>query len=198
MKRLLASAFGLIMGVSLAASPASAEPRTFELDPDHLHVAFLAKHIGFASTLGVFREVEGTVVFDEEEPELRSIDVTIQTESVHTGHKRRDNHLRSGDFLDAEDHPEMTFTMTGAEQTGERTGKVTGDLTIRGETRPVTLNVTWNKSGRYPFGDEHYAVGISARGQIMRSDWGMTYAVDNGLVGDRVDIIIEAELIRQD
>lgn len=183
---------------ALTAGPAKAEPRSFTLDPEHLHVAFLVKHIGFAKTLGVFEEIEGTVVFDEEAPALQSIDVVIQADSVNTGHKRRDNHVRSDDFLAADDHPEITFALTGASQTGERTGTVTGDLTIRGETNPVTLDVVWNKSGRYPFGDKQYVVGISARGEIMRSDWGMTYALDGDLVGDRVEIIIEAELIREE
>jgi polyisoprenoid-binding protein YceI len=192
------AAIALAGTLALGAPGAKAEPRTFTLDPAHLHVGFLVEHIGYAKTLGVFTEIEGTVIFDEEAPALEKVEVTVQTDSVHTGHERRDNHLRSDDFLDAGDHPEMTFVMTGAEQTGERTGKVTGDLTLRGETHPITLDVTWNKSGRYPFGDKHYAVGISARGTLQRSQWGMTYAVDNGLVGDTVEILIEAELIRQE
>lgn len=194
----LIAAGALCVGLAAGPRDAAAEPRTFTLDPEHLHVGFLVEHIGFAKTLGVFTEIEGTVVFDEAAPALQSIDVTIQTDSVHTGHDARDGHLRSDDFLAADDHPEMTFSLTGAEQTGERTGKITGDLTMRGETHPVTLDVVWNKSGRYPFGDKQYVVGISARGELQRSQWGMTYAVDNGLVGDTVEIIIEAELIRQE
>jgi len=192
-------AAGLIAGAAALSAPAAkAEPRTFTLDPAHLHVGFLVAHIGYAKTLGVFTDVEGTVVFDEEAPSLQSIDVTVQTDSVHTGHDARDNHVRSDDFLDADEHPEMTFALRETDQTGPRTGTVTGDLTLRGETHPITLDVTWNKSGPYPFGDKHYTVGISARGSLKRSDWGMTYAVDNGLVGDEVEIIIEAELIRQE
>ena len=68
---------------------------------------------------------------------------------------------------------------------------------IRGVTRPVTLDVTWNKTGEYPFGDKHYAIGLSARTKIKRSDFGMTYALDGGLVGEEVDIILEFEAIRQ-
>lgn len=177
---------------------ARAEPRSFTLDPAHLHVGFLTEHIGFARTLGVFRDVAGTVVFDEEAPALQEIDVTVRTNSVDTGHDARDEHLRSDDFLAVDEYPEMTFTLTEATRTGENTGTITGDLSLRGETHPVSLDVTLNKTGRYPFGDEHYAVGISARGSLKRSDWGMTYGVDNGLVGDRVEIIIEAELIREE
>ena len=96
-----------------------------------------------------------------------------------------------------EKYPEITFRGTSAEQTGARTGKVIGDLTIRGVTKPVTLDVVLNKSGQYPFGDMHYATGISARTKIKRSDFGMTYAVESGLVGDEVEIILEFEAIRQ-
>src|SRR5690606_28613069 len=118
------------------------------------------------------------------------------TDSVDSHHEERDEHLRSGDFLAADDHPEIRFVMTGAEPTGERTGKVTGDLTVRGVTRPVTLDVTWNKTGPYPFGS-NYVTGISARTTLKRSEFGMTYGVENGLVGDEVEVIIELEAIRQ-
>ena len=91
----------------------------------------------------------------------------------------------------------MTFVGTGAEQTGPRSGKISGDLTLRGETRPLTLDVTWNKSGVYPFGHKDHVIGISARGTLKRSDYGMTYAVENGWVGDEVELIIEFEARRK-
>lgn len=194
MKRLLA----VLVGTLILATPvAQAQPARYTLDPEHVAVAFLVKHIGFASTLGQFLEVEGSFVFDESVPSVSDLEVTIEADSVFTAHERRDDHVRSDDFLAADDHPEITFAMTAAEQTGARTGTVTGDLTIRGVTRPVTLEVTWNKSGKYPFND-NYVTGISARTTIQRSDFGMTYALDNGLVGDEVEILIEAEAIRQD
>lgn len=182
--------------VLLASSPAYAEPRNFTLDPDHLTVAFLVRHLGFAKVLGVFREVKGTVVFDEAVPDVQKIEVSVATKSVDTGHRARDNHLRSGDFLDSNRHPQMVFTMTGAEKTGARTGKVTGNLSLRGQSHPLVLDVVWNDAAAYPFGDRHYAVGISARGALKRSLWGMNYGVADGLVGDDVEILIEAELIR--
>ncbi len=178
--------------------PAAAEPRTYVLDHEHMSIAFLGRHLTFASVLGVFHEAQGTIVFDEEVPALQSIEVRVATESVDTNHARRDAHLRSGDFLDSDNHPEMIFTMTGAQQTGERTGTVTGNLALAGETRPMTLDVIWNDAGNYPFGDRHYAIGISARGSILRSEWGMDYGVADGLVGDEIEIIIEAEFIRQE
>nr|TFG53592.1 MAG: polyisoprenoid-binding protein [Hyphomicrobiales bacterium] len=182
----------------LLARPAGAEPRSFRLDHEHMNIAFLAQHLSFARVLGVFHDAEATLVFDEDIPALDSLDVRVSTASVDTRHEARDNHLRSGDFFDSRNYPEMIFTMTGAEQTGERSGIVTGDLTLIGQTRPMSLDVEWKESGNYPFGDRHYAIGISARGTILRSAWGMNYGVADGFVGDEIEIIIEAEFIRED
>jgi len=192
--------FLAVIGLTTAflPGPAEAEPRSYRLDHEHMNIAFLVQHLNFARVLGVFHEAEGSIVFDEEGPALQSIEVSVATASVDTRHEARDNHLRSGDFLDSDNYPQMTFSMTGAQQTGERAGSVTGDLTLAGETRPMVLDVTWIDAGNYPFGDRHYAIGISARGSILRSEWGMTYGVADGLVGDEIEIIIEAEFIRED
>jgi polyisoprenoid-binding protein YceI len=187
----------LLAGAILQTSAARAAPARYALDPDHMSIGFLISHVGFEKLLGMFREAHGTFVFDEQKPAVSDIDVTIKTASVFTSHDKRDGHLRGPDFLWAEKYPDITFRGTSAEQTGPRTGKVSGDLTLRGVTRPVVLDVVWNKSGQYPFGDMHYATGISARTKIKRSDFGMTYAVDSGLVGDEVEIILEFEAIRQ-
>jgi len=183
---------------SIFAASAAAEPRTYRLDPDHMSISFLVSHVGFAKILGVFHTVSGEIVFDEEASALTSGRITVATESVDTRHEARDRHLRSDDFFDSETYPEMVFTLTGSEASGERIGMITGNLMLRGQTHPITLDVTWNKSGEYPFGDRHYAIGISARGMLNRSTWGMEYGVADGLVGDEVELIIEAEFIRQE
>lgn len=179
-----------------APGGARAEPARYEIDPDHAVVAFLVSHIGYEKVLGSFTSVKGSYLFDEAARSLSDLEVTIAADSVDTHHRDRDGHLRSRDFLDAGAHPEIRFVMTSAEPTGERTGLVTGDLTVRGVTRPVTLEVTWNKTGAYPFGSS-YVTGISARTRFKRSDFGMTYGVADGLVGDEVEVIIEVEAIRQ-
>lgn len=181
----------------LGASQARAEPARYEIDPEHFSVGFLVHHIGYADTLGMFLEAEGSFTFDEQSLQLSDVRVTVETESVFTNHKKRDQHLRSSDFLDSDDHPEMTFVGTGSEQTGPRTGRVTGDLTLLGQTRPLTLEVTWNKSEAYPFGHKDHVIGISARGTVKRSDFGMNYAVGNGWVGDEIALIIEFEARRK-
>lgn len=187
---------GVLTGL-LSGGSAHAEPAHFELDPEHTSITFFVKHVGFADTAGMFLESDGSFTYDEETQELSDLEVVIQTASVFTAHEARDEHLRGGDFLNVEQYPEMTFVGTSAEAKSDSSGTVTGDLTLLGVTRPVTLDVTLNKTGRYPFGDEHYALGIDATTTIRRSEFGMTYAIEPPLVGDEVEIRIGFEGIRQ-
>lgn len=132
-------------------------------------------------------------------PEQYRIDpqhLTIDAAGIFTGHDGRDGHLRGGDVLDADHHPQIAFVGPSAGAVTQTTGQVIGDLTIRDVTRPVTLDVTWNKSGPHPFGNG-YVIGVSARALLQRSEFGMTYAVDNGWVEDEVEVMIELEAIRQ-
>ncbi|WP_037447015.1 YceI family protein [Skermanella stibiiresistens] len=182
--------------------PASAAPREYRIDPEHASFGFLVSHIGYANVMGMFREVAGSFRFDEETQTLSDVTVTVKTASVFTNHEKRDEHLRKEEFFWTERHPEMTFTMTSAQKTGDRTGKMTGDLSIRGVTKPVTFDVTLNKTGEYPFGGglfskPNYVAGASVRGTIRRSEWGMMYGTDNGWVGDDIQLIVEFEGIRQ-
>lgn len=180
-----------------AASAAAAEPALYEIDPEHAAVGFLVEHVGYAKVLGRFREIEGSYRFDEETGELTDVSVTVQTDSVFTDHDDRDDHLTGGDFLDSGRYEAMTFTARGATRTGENRFEVRGELDLLGVTRPLSLDATWNKSARYPFGHKEYTMGVSARGRLKRSEFGMDYAVANGLVGDEVELIIEFEALRQ-
>ena len=175
-----------------------AESHCYKLDPAHTLVGFLVGHVGFAKTFGQFEDVEGSFCFDEQTLTLSDVRVVVGAESVQSLNRARDRHLRSGDFLNTDEYSQIEFNGLSSAQTGERTGSVRGNITLLGQTRPLTLDVTWNKSGAYPFGDKHYAMGISATGSLNRSDFGITYGVADGLVGDRVDIIIEIEAIRGD
>lgn len=185
------------LALTAALQPAKAEPRQFELDQDHLAIAFLVHHLELADVVGMFTEASGSFTYDAEAQTISNVEITVQTDSVFTNHDARDNHLRGPDFLNAKEYPTMTFTADEAEVTGDTTGKIHGNLTLLGETHPLTLDVTYKGGREYPFGDNHYAIGVSARGSFERSDYGMTYAVDNGFVGDEVELIIEFEGIRQ-
>lgn len=188
----------LLAPLLLSASPVlQAEPADYQIDPNHLSIGFLVDHIGYAATLGMFRKAEGSFRFDEQTGVMTDLRVVVDTASVYTNHKKRDEHLRSADFLNSREFPEMVFAAAEARPGGERRYEVKGQLELLGQTRPLTLEVTWNKSGEYPFGGNPYVMGVSARGSFKRSDYGMTYAVDNGWVGDEVRLIIEFEAIRQ-
>lgn len=183
--------------VLFAPGLAVAAPARYEIDPEHTVIAFLVEHIGFARVLGSFGEVEGSFSFDEDAGTISDVRVTVNTASVASHHEERDEHLRSDDFLDTKKYPSMTFAANEARRINDREFEITGELTLIGVTHPLTLNARWNKSGDYPIGRNAYAIGVSVRGVLERSDFGMDYAVDNGWVGDEVEIIIEFEAQRQ-
>ena len=185
---------GAVAGTTTAAK---AEPADFVLDPTHTYITFFVSHIGYSDMAGMFLESSGSFSYDEEAKELKSATVTVKTDSVFTNHDERDGHLRSADFLNTGEFPEMTFVATKAEKLSDSEGKLTGDLTLLGVTKPITLDVRLNKAGNYPFGDGHYAVGIDATGSFKRSDFGMSYGVDGNIVGDEIKLVIGIEGIRQ-
>lgn len=199
-----ASRFLVPLAVALfaLAAPASAKPAKYEIDPEHLSVGFLVHHIGYAKVLGMFRKASGAYVFDEQTGALSGVRIVVDTASVFTNHPRRDEHLRSADFLNSGEFPTMTFTAESARRTGERTFAIDGKLELLGRSGPVTLEATWNKSGEYEiggslFGGKPYVMGVSARGSFKRSAFGMKYGLDNGWVGDDVQLVIEFEARRQ-
>jgi polyisoprenoid-binding protein YceI len=196
-KRLAAGAMFAAGGLTLVTAESQAEPRDFVLDPTHTSITFFVSHIGFADTAGMFLESEGSFTYDEDAQELKSASITVKTDSVFTNHDKRDEHLRNADFLNVKEFPEMTFVATEAEKISDKEGKVTGDLTLLGVTKPITLDVTFNKAGNYPFGDGHYALGFDATGSFKRSDFGMSYGVQGDIVGDEIKLVIGAEGIRQ-
>jgi polyisoprenoid-binding protein YceI len=184
------------LAMAAFAGHAMAEPARYELDADHLTIAFLVEHIGYAKTLGVFRSASGGYTFDEATSTLSAVRVVVETNSVDTHHEARDRHLTSRDFLNSGTHPTMTFTAESARRTGERTFVVAGELGLLGATRPLTLEATLNKSAPYPIGTRAEVMGVSLRGTLERSEFGMTYGVADGLVGDAVEILIELEARR--
>jgi polyisoprenoid-binding protein YceI len=186
-----------VFALGLVPGTVKADMATYAIDPAHVTVAFTIMHAGYAKTLGRFAEVEGSFDYNEKTQQLGDLSVTIQTASVQTWNEARDRHVRSDDFLAAEAHPQITFVATAATPTSETTGTVTGDLTIRGVTQPVTLDVTKNLMADYPCCHGKETIGISATTTILRSDFGSTYALPV-FVGDEVDIILEFEAIRQD
>jgi polyisoprenoid-binding protein YceI len=186
----------------LAPPPAQAQAQAarYEIDPEHLSVGFLVDHIGYAKVLGMFRSARGSYRFDEGSATLSAVRIEVETASVFSNHRKRDEHLKGPDFLNSGEFPRMVFTADAARRTGERSFEIAGQLELLGKTQPLTLQATWNKSAESPlggFGRKPYVMGVSARGSFKRSAFGMNYAVANGWVGDEVALIIEFEAVRQ-
>jgi polyisoprenoid-binding protein YceI len=177
--------------------PAHAEPARWTIDPGNSSIAFSANHIGYKDVLGLFLEERGSFTFDETTRELSDLVFEVEAASVLTDNPARDRHLKSGDFLDAENHPLIRFVMTEAVPEADDTGTIRGDLTVRGVTRPVEVAVTLNRIAPYPWGD-NYVMGVSAEAVIRRSEFGSTYALEGGLVGDEIALRFEIEAIRDE
>ncbi len=165
----------------------------FKIDPAHTSATFHVLHQGYSYVAGRFNDIVGDVVFDESDFLKSQVNITIKTVSVDTNHKKRDDHLRSPDFFNAKEFPEMTFKSTGVEQTGDKMGKLMGDLTLLGVTKPVTLDVRFNRIA--PNSKNIVIAGFSAKGTIKRTEFGMTYGPKG--IGDEIDIRIEAEAHKQ-
>lgn len=173
-------------------------PGVWEIDPGHVEVAFIGRHFMLTKIRGRFTRVSGTVILADDLTES-TLEVRIDTGSLSSGDQARDDHLRSADFFDVENHPTATFRSSRVTRTGT-TGTVTGDLTIRGVTKPVTLQVEYLGHVRDPWGG-HRAV-FSAHGTLNREDWGLTWnmILDNGglVVSKEIRLEIDVEAVRND
>jgi polyisoprenoid-binding protein YceI len=187
---------------SSPSSSASTAPETvsrWNLDPSHSTAHFGVRHMMISTVRGHFEKVTGTVTIDEIDPTKSQIDVAIDAASVATRDPKRDGHLRSADFFDVENHPTITFRSTKIVSAGKDGYSVTGDLTIRGTTKSVTLDVAGPTAPQTtPWG--MVARGVSATGKVNRKDFGLNWnaAIEAGgfVVGDEVKIEFEAELLR--
>jgi len=171
----------------------------WEFDPTHTGVQFKVRHLMISSVRGEFEKVTGKIVYDEADVTKSSADITIDTASINTRVAKRDEHLRSPDFLDVKKYPAITFRSKRIETAGSGTLKMTGDLTIRGVTKEVVLTVEGpTPSIKDPMGNSR--VGGQATTKIDRKDFGLTWnkTVDGGVVvGDEVEITIDVEIYRK-
>ena len=185
--------------MSTVSAPSAAGTTTWNIDNSHTLVEFSVRHLMISTVKGRFGEVSGKVVASDANPAQAQIDVTINVASIDTREAQRDAHLRSADFFDAENFPTLTFRSTRIEKASGDDLKVTGDLTIRGTTREVVLDVTSEGRVKDPWGGER--AGYSATTKIKRSDYGLTWnmALETGgvVVGDDIKIALEVELVKQ-
>ncbi|MDQ6707789.1 MAG: YceI family protein [Acidobacteriota bacterium] len=171
----------------------------YKIDPAHSSAQFVVRHMMITNVRGGFSSVQGTLVYDSENPLETSIDAVIDATSIKTMEEQRDAHLKSADFLDVEKYPTITFKSKKIAKAGGDEWNVTGDLSIHGVTREVVLKVDGpTAEGKDPFGNTR--MGASATTKIKRSDFGLTYnaALETGgiLVGDDLKIELDVSLIR--
>jgi len=171
---------------------------TYAIDASHSQVGFAVRHMMVSKTRGRFSDFAGTVEIAED-PLESSVSVTIQTASIDTRDEQRDGHLRSGDFFDAEAWPTITYQSRSVRQAGKGEYVVDGDLTVKGVTRAVPLELTFEGGGSDPWGNVR--LGFSAKAELDREAFGLTWnqALETGgvLVGKKVAIEIEAEAVKQ-
>ena len=172
----------------------------WKIDLSHSQVTFSVRHMMISNAHGRFEKFDGEVNFNEADPTQSSVDITIDPASINTRDEKRDGHLRSPDFFDAEGYPEITFQSTSIRPVDEDTFEIEGDLTIRAITRPVTLKAVLEGAATDPQGNER--VGLSVRGEINRSDHDMKFNValggGNMLVSDRVKILLDISAVKVD
>jgi len=173
---------------------------TYNIDPAHSTIGFKVKHLMITNVKGVFEKFKGTVTIDEKDITKSKVDVTIEMASIDTNIVKRDDHLRSPDFFDVAKFPTMTFVSTKVDKVGADGLKVTGNLTIKGVTRQVVLNVE-GPTGEVKSPQGDVKRGASATTTINRQDFGVSWSkkLDGGgvVVADDVYISIDTELTRQ-
>ncbi|MEY8828041.1 YceI family protein [Sedimentitalea sp. XS_ASV28] len=176
--------------LGIAATAVAAEPVEYTLDSGHSQILFKYDHLGYSTTAGMFSGFEGTIIFDAENPEASSVEVSMPVKSMLTGWQERFEHLMSPDFFDASDDEMVSFVSTGIEVTGEDTALITGDLTLNGVTKEIVLDAKLNQASMHPMQNKPWA-GFDATVQLLRSDYNLGKFTP--FVGDEVDIEISLE-----
>ena len=187
------SRIALTAGLAAVLSlPAAAATSTWQIDPAHSSAQFAVKHLMISTVRGAFTKVTGTIQFDDKDITKSTVDVTIDATSVDTRVADRDKDLKSDHFFDVEHYPTITFKSKRVEQVSPGKLKVTGDLTIRGATKEVVLDVDGPTAPvKDPRGNQR--MGVNANSKITRQDFGITYGP--GMIGDEISITIDAEMI---
>lgn len=170
----------------------------YTIDPGHSRIGFVARHAMVTKVRGSFTRFAGTAHFDAHKPARSTAHIVIETQSIDTSNAQRDAHLRSNEFLAIDAFPEITFTSTAVEQRGEEDFIVTGDLTVKGVSKPVVIDFTYQGTAKDPYGNVR--AGFEGTATINRRDFGVTtnIALETGgvLVGDKIALEFDISLIR--
>jgi len=172
---------------------------TWDIDPAHTRLGFAARHAMVATVRGGFDVFSGEIHIDQANPATSTATVEIDAASISTGNEQRDAHLRSGDFLDVENYPTITFRSTAVERRDDDEYAMHGDLTIKGVAKPVTLELEFQGSSKDPFGNTRG--GFEGKTTINRKDWGLSWnvAIEGGgiLVGEKVKLELDVSAIKR-
>jgi polyisoprenoid-binding protein YceI len=170
----------------------------YEFDVSHTRIGFVARHAMVTSVRGAFGELEGSAHIDAADPSRSSAKVTLKVASINTGSEQRDAHLRSADFFDVDTYPEITFVSTKIEPVDDEEYRVHGDLTVKGVTKPATVELSFNGSAKDPFGN--LRAGFEGKTTINRKDWGLTWnaALETGgfLVSDKIKLEFDVSAVK--
>ncbi|MFO7721519.1 MAG: YceI family protein [Gillisia sp.] len=169
---------------------------TWKADPAHTQVTFSITHLTIADIKGNFNKFEGSIVASKEDFSDAQYQITMDVPSINTGIEKRDDHLRSADFFNAEKYPEMTFKSTSSEKVSENKYKVKGDLTFHGITKPVTLDVWHRGTIEHPQSGKMIS-GFAISGNVMRSDYNLGPDFPEAMLSDKVVIDVNGEFIKQ-
>ncbi|MGD8567073.1 MAG: YceI family protein [Gammaproteobacteria bacterium] len=178
-----------LMALSFMATSVFAA--SYTIDPAHTFPRFKINHLGFSTMMGQFNSTKGTLTYDQDKG-TGSVDISIDANSIFTAHEKRDKHLRSPDFLNTAEFPDITYKSTKANIKNGK-GTVEGKLTMKGVTKPVTLTVTSMKCGANPF-NKKPTCGFDATAKIKRSDFGVKYGLP--AISDEMELLIEVEAVK--
>ena len=171
----------------------------WEIDASHSHIVFAVRHMMISTVRGNFNVIRGTMHIDEANPANSWVDAEAETASIDTRDDRRDSHLRSADFFEAEKYPTISFKSTKVERVESEEYKVTGDLTMHGVTKPVVFDVEYSGQIKDPYGLQR--AGISGKAKISRKDWGLSWSpvleTGGAVVSDDVKLDLELEAVNK-
>jgi len=182
----------LLLAVFCLLTPRT-QAQIYSIDPVHSTVEFKVRHLGISTVTGHFTDFAGTVIFNPDKPEASSVEIIVQAQSVDTGSAKRDTHLKSESFFDAQKFPTLTFKSTAVQKTDPTTYTVTGDLTLHGVTKPVTISFSDLGTAKGMKGETRH--GGETELKIKRSDYGMNFMI--GPVGDEVKISLAFSGVEQ-
>jgi polyisoprenoid-binding protein YceI len=181
-----------LVAIAVLVAPALAADN-YKIDSEHATIIFKVEHYGVGNAYGRFNDPTGTVVLDKADPSKSTSTFEVKTENVDTDNEKRDAHLKSPDFFDAKQFPTITFKSKSVKADGDKF-QVTGDLTLHGVTKEIVVPIT--KTGEKDTGRAGYRTGWEANVSLNRSEYGMKYGLDQGSIGDKVDLVISFEAVK--